>query len=305
MTKWLLGAFVVSVTAATLAAQRRPAAPTAADLVELDVVVLDRDDHPVTDLRRDDFTVKEDGHAVELKTFSTVAALGSSAADDGRVVVLLMDDIGIPVIGTSPMQQIAPVVLSPIGEGDEVSVVRLASRSDEAFGDVATARDRISGYRGGAVPYSRRDTPETVLHAVAKISGQLESIDHRRKVILCLGLPVVCDVGEPALGGNSVIWQAWVAAISAAARANVGVYCIDPTGARGGLMVTSGGLVQLTGGKIFAHQNDFSVPARAIWSEAGHYYLLGYWPPVSKHEVRSIDVNVARKGVHVRARQRR
>jgi hypothetical protein len=186
-----------------------------------------------------------------------------------------------------------------------VSVVRLASRSDEAFGDVATARDRIGGYRGGAVPFSRRDTPETVLRAVAKIAGQLEAIDHRRKVILCLGLPAVCDVGEPVLGGNSPIWPAWVAAIGAAARANVGVYCIDPTGVRGGLAVSDGGLVQLTGGKIFAHENDFLVAAKVIWREAGHYYLLGYWPEASKHELRSIDVSVARKGVHVRARRRR
>ena len=43
----------------------------------------------------------------------------------------------------------------------------------------------------------------------------------------------------------------------------------------------------------------------AIAREAGHYYLLGYWPAASRRELRSIDVNVARKGVRVRARQRR
>ena len=185
-----------------------------------------------------------------------------------------------------------------------MSVVRLSSRSDEAFGDVATARDRIDGYRGGAVPFSRRDTAEAVLKAIAKIARQLEPIDHRRKVILCLGLPLVCDVGEPQLGGTSVLWPAWVAAIDAAARANVSVYCVDPTGAMGGLSLSGNGLVQLTGGRIF-HENDFSLAAKAIWREAGHYYLLGYWPAASKRELRSIDVHVARKGVHVRARQRR
>jgi VWFA-related protein len=305
MIKWPFAVAIASMFALSAAAQRSRSAATAADLVELDAVVLDRNEQPVGDLRREEFTVKEDGHAVELKTFSTVAALGSSAPEDGRVVVLLMDDIGVPVMGTSPMQQIAPVVLSPIGDGDEVSVVRLASRSDEAFGDVRTARERIDGYRGGAVPFSRRDTPETMLHAVAKIAGQLESIDHRRKVILCLGLPAVCDVGEPLLGGNSVIWPAWVGAIAAAARANVSVYCIDPTGVQGGFAVSSGGLVQLTGGKVFAHENDFSVAAKAIWREAGHYYLLGYWPTASKRDVRSLEVSVARKGLHVRARRRR
>jgi hypothetical protein len=186
-----------------------------------------------------------------------------------------------------------------------VSVVRLASRSDEAFGDIRTARDRIDGYRGGAVPFSVRDTPETMLKAVAKIARQLESIDHRRKVILCLGLPSVCDVGEPHLGSSSVVWPAWVAAIGAAARANVSVYCVDPTGVRGGLHMSAGGIVQMTGGKIFSHENDFSPAAQAIWREAGHYYLLGYWPVASKRDLFSIDVSVRRKGVRVRARQRR
>jgi VWFA-related protein len=305
MTRWIATA-LAAILAGSMSAQRpQPPAATTADLVELDVVALGRDDRPVTDLRQDEFQIKEEGRLVELKTFTTVTALGSTRPDDGRVVVLLMDDIGVPVTGTSPMQQIAPVVLSPIGDGDEVSVVRLSSRADEAFGDVRTARDRIGGYRGGAVPFSRRDTPETVLKAIAKISQQLESIDHRRKVILCLGLPSVCDVSEPALGGTSVIWPAWVAAISSAARANVGVYCVDPTGARGGLNSSSNGLVQITGGKIFAHENDFLAAANAIWREAGHYYLLGYWPAVSKRDLRSIDVTVTRKGVHVRARQRR
>ncbi|MGH9140390.1 MAG: VWA domain-containing protein [Vicinamibacterales bacterium] len=305
MTRAIAVVFVAVLALTTVSAQRAPLTPDAAGLIEIDVVVLDRSDQPITGLRREDFTVREDGRSVDLKTFSAVTALGSTQPDDGRVVVLLMDDIGVPSAGTWPMQQIAPVVLSPIGDGDELSVVRLASHSDEAFGDIGTARDRIDGYRGGAVPFSTRDTPETMLEAIARIAGQLEPIDHRRKVILCLGLPAVCDVGEPQLGGSSVIWPAWVAAIRAAARANASVYCVDPTGARGGLHMAAGGLVQLTGGAIFSHQNDFSLAANAIWREAGHYYLLGYWPAVSKHELRNIEVSVARKGVHIRARRRR
>jgi hypothetical protein len=62
--------------------------------------------------------------------------------------------------------------------------------------------------------------------------------------------------------------------------------------------------VDLTGGKIF-HENNFAPAGETIWREAGHYYLIGYWPEASKHELRSIDVRVSRKGVHVRARQRR
>jgi hypothetical protein len=254
-------------------------------------------------MRQDEFQIKEDGKPVEIKTFSNVVALGTTRADDARVVTLLMDDIGVPITGTSPMQQIAPVVLAPMGNGDELSVVRLSSRVDEAFGDFNTARDRIAGYRGGMQPYSRRDTPETVLKAVAKIAKQLESIDHKRKVVLCLGLPLVCDVSEPQTGGNSLYWPAWVDAIASAARANVSVYCVDPAGLQGGGNMGNG-LIQLTGGTVY-HGNNFAPEGEAVWREAGHYYLIGYWPSASTRELHSIDVRVMRKGVTVRARQRR
>jgi VWFA-related protein len=290
--------------AAVPGAQRPQPAPAAGDLVELDVIALDRRDQPVTDLRLEDFQVAEDGRVMSVKTFSKVTALGSAQPDDGRVVTLLMDDIGVGMTGTSPMQSIAPVLLSPSGQGDEVSVVRLSSRSDEAFGDVMTARERIAGYRGGTLPASSPDTPEAMLRAVAKISRQLELIDHRRKVILCLGLPSVCDVAEPALGGTSVLWSSWVAAITAAARANVSVYCVDPRGVRGGMRVSGSGLVRLTGGESLA-TNDFAMAAGAIWREAGHYYQLGYWSGAANRDLHSIGVHVARRGVHVRARQRR
>src|SRR6185295_4760825 len=117
------------------AAQRTPPAASSGDLVELDVVALDRQDQPVAGLRREDFQVKEDGRVVDIKTFAHVTALGSTQPDDARSVSLLMDDVGVPMTGTYPMRAIAQVMLSPAGRGDEVSVVRLSSRSDEAFGD--------------------------------------------------------------------------------------------------------------------------------------------------------------------------
>jgi VWFA-related protein len=286
-------------------AQRSAPAPASPDLVELDIVVLDRLDQPVSGLRQEDFQIKEDGRAVDVKTFAHVSALGSLGSDDGRSVTLLMDDVGVTITGTSAMQAIAQVVLSPAGRGDEISVVRLSSRSDEAFGDVSTARDRISGYRGGMVPFSRRDTPETVLKAVAKISRQLEAVEHRRKMIICVGLPAVCDPEEPLLAGTSVLWPHWVDALTAAARANVSVYCLDPTGLNQRATSRGVGLVRLTGGELFTNSNDFVAAAHAMWRDASRYYLLGYWPSGGKRELHSVEVSVARKDLHLRVRHRR
>jgi hypothetical protein len=185
------------------------------------------------------------------------------------------------------------------------SVVRLSSRSDEAFGDQATALARIQGYHGGVVPFSRRDSGEYALKMVAKMARTLELTEHRRKLIVCIGVQSVCDVEEPAQGAASPLWPAWVDALGATARANVSVYGVDPTGVTQRSSVRGVGLARLTGGEVFANSNDFGPPATAIWREASTYYLLGYWPPVSSKEVHSIDVKVARKDVQVRSRQRR
>lgn len=274
------------------------------DLVELDVVVLDRTDRAVSSLTRDDFRVREDGEPVDVKTFAHVAA-GAAGQDGGRIVTLLMDDIGVPISGTSAMRAIAQVVVEPIRQGDELSVVRLASRVDEAFGDALTVRERIQGYRGGAVPFSRTDTPQTVLQSITKIARQLELIEHRRKAIICLGLPVVCDVEEPPSAGADRLWRYWVDALAATARANAAVYCVDPTGLTRSSGARGAGLVRLTGGEIFSNSNDFTRPSYAIWAEAADYYLIGYWPRPASRQLRSIAVTVARKDVRVRVRARR
>jgi len=61
----------------------------------------------------------------------------------------------------------------------------------------------------------------------------------------------------------------------------------------------------LTGGTAFGNSNNFGQFAERIWSEAGHYYLLGYWPAGRTRATHTIDVKVARKGAHVHARHRR
>ena len=138
------------------------------------------------------------------------------------------------------------------------------------------------------VPFSRRDTPETVLKAVAKISKQLEAVDHRRKAIICLGLTAVCDVEDPPLGAHSVLWPHWVAAIGAAARANVSVYAVDPTGLNQRAGVTGLGLVRLTGGERFANSNDFMRAADAIWRESSRL-LPGRLLAARRHARAAVD----------------
>jgi VWFA-related protein len=277
---------------------------TGTDFVELDVVALDRHGLPVTNLSASDFEVRDGGNRVRILTFSRIAARGTGV-DEERSVVVLMDDIGVPISGTTPMRLIAPVLLSPTRPADEIAVVRLSRPRDEAFGDVESARDRIDSYRGGAVPFSTRDTPEAVLGVIARIATELEPIEHRRKALICLGLPAVCDVRPPDAGSTVSVQKAWTAAIMATARTNTSVYLVDPTGLTARSGPSGIGLVRLTGGDVFANSNDFSAAAARIWSEASQYYLLGYSVASSARQIHEVDVRPTRRDIHVRARRMR
>ena len=64
-------------------------------------------------------------------------------------------------------------------------------------------------------------------------------------------------------------------------------------------------LVAQTGGEAFYNSNKFEQHVERIWSEAGHYYLLGYSPALSNRELHRIQVSVGRQGVRARARRSR
>lgn len=289
-----------AVCAALIAVAALQSAAT--EFVELDVVALDRHGLPIRDLSSQDLEVKDTGRLVTIETFMPVAARGT--VDEERSVVLLMDDMGVPSSGTTPMRQIGRLLLSPMRTVDEVSVVRLSRLRDEAYGDVESALERIDQYHGGTVPYSSRETPVTVLKAVARIAEQVLPIEHRRKAVICLGLPSVCDVREPASASTNEFRKAWAAAMSSAARANVSVYEVDPTGLTHASGPSGLGLIRLTGGDVLRNSNDFAEAANRIWREASHYYLLGYWGlPSEPGQLRTVDVKSIRHGVDIRARR--
>jgi hypothetical protein len=64
-------------------------------------------------------------------------------------------------------------------------------------------------------------------------------------------------------------------------------------------------LVEETGGALFARSNTFDRAVDLIWQDASQYYLIRYASSVTSRPLHSIEVSVARHGVHVRARRSR
>jgi VWFA-related protein len=278
----------------------QPAAPAS---IEVDAVVLDKDDRPVRGLRQADFQIKEDGRSAAMTTFTEVSAAGIAGQADGRSVVLLLDDNGVALNATTIMQNIARLFVSLARPSDAISAIRLTHREDEAAGGLPAALERIDEYRAGSLSFFGREMREDTLLTVARVARQLEPMSHRRKALVCIGARDVCDpyfeVPE-----NSILWKSWRDAVSAAARANASVYVVSPAGVTGRVDL-GGGLADITGGGAFVRSNDFGRDVKMIWDEASHYYLLGYTSSGRRRDLHTIDVSVKRSGLHVRARQRR
>jgi hypothetical protein len=151
------------------------------------------------------------------------------------------------------------------------------------------------------VRYAPAGSPEDVLKLIASVSRKLESTGRRRKILVCIGAPRICSVAQLGRFGGGSFYEDWVDAVGAAARANLSMYALLAIPAR----VSGEGIVEVTGGTVFRGASDFRPTLDRIWQDAGHHYLLGYWPPTSSKDLHSISVKVARKGVRVLARRQR
>jgi hypothetical protein len=255
------------------------------ELVTVDVTAVDGKGWPVRGLTTADFVLKEDGHARAITTFTEVTP---ADPDVIRSFVLLLDDAGVPAAGTTTVQAIASAF-----------VVRLNNRYDEPFGDRIEAQARIAAYRAGAFPLDYT-TQQLALERIAAVARQLETPDTRRKIVICIGAPYVCNVQEPIRGSLGRMRPLWDDALTAAARANVSVYAVIP----GRTRMSGGGLVEFTGGELFANRFAFQPVLDRILRDANHYYVVGYWPEGPPRDIHKIEVKTNRKGVKMRVRRR-
>src|SRR5215831_15959614 len=118
-------AFAVISAMAAAAAARGAQSAAGPYLVEVDAVVVDDSGRAVTGLRQDDFQIREDGRAVELKTFDAVADTGDAGRGVARSIVLLLDDSGIGTGNTFSIQSIALMFFSRMAPPVEFCVTRL------------------------------------------------------------------------------------------------------------------------------------------------------------------------------------
>jgi len=293
---YLLAAALLSVATAGPGAQ--PA--SSADFVEIDAVVVDVKGRSIHGLHKEDFSVKDSGKTMEVETFTEVTGPNPDDPDSARTVVLLLDDTGIPATGTQAIQLVSRALVARAAPIDEVAVVRLHSRDDEPFGDRIASDARIRDYRGGAWPFASLSTTREALDRITEISRFISSNTAKRKIIACIGSPLICDIPEPTYSAPRQFERAWLGATAEAALANVAVYSLIP----GAVPLRTSAMAEATGGEVLNSTYDMGPPIERILQDASNYYVLGYWPLADSSPPHRVNVKVrAGKGVKVHARR--
>jgi VWFA-related protein len=244
-----------------------------ADLVRLDVSVLDRTGRPVRRLSAADFVVKEAGHEHTIEAFAEVESpvfapasswaagfepdvVRNDDAQEGRLWVIVLDDATIPPspLFVSNAKLIARQILDRMGPADRAAIV--FTRDSKNGQDFTASRRRLNtaidsltsgfNFTGGLGSRQNPDDYwwESSVITVATAAKYLSELPDRRKVLVyvSVGLPIDPDTlagVELGAGGLSPsesmrrLASLLDLALRNAQAANVSVYAIDPGGLAG------------------------------------------------------------------------
>ena len=172
-------ALALVTLAATLLQAQQPQAPTfrsRADLVEVDVVVVDRDSKPVTGLTAADFVLRDRGRSQAVATFDEISRGGrpegpprvpllsrkdvsdNQSAQSDRLVVMVVDDLHIFKERTDRAKEIARKVLVDLGAESSMAVLFTSGEHSTQVTDDQVVLSAAVGTLKGRQSW-RRPTP--------------------------------------------------------------------------------------------------------------------------------------------------
>ncbi len=272
--------------------------------IHLDVVAVDKNDVPVVDLKPEEVEVWIGHFRAPIESFTVVTP---DANPSGRLTVLILDDVTLPIHQVSRAQEAARRFVNKMLPNDRMAIVSLDGSSMELTDDrtvLFKAIDRFNSLSGGLIPIDR--VGEHVLTTIGTLSKQMVEAGSQRKTIVAIGSGWVFDRPIPPARVGMDPRKEWIGAMQAMAVSNISLYVIDPQGVSTARADSGGsGFARETGGLAFISTNDLNAAADRVLRESANYYLLGVGdPPVGRGaDLREVDVKVLRRGVTVRARK--
>jgi Ca-activated chloride channel family protein len=269
------------------------------DLVVFSATAVDGKGRPVTDLRREDFRVYDEGRAQAIAHFH--GGLGLPA----RILILLDASGSMAQDRVANARQAASQLLLALSPEDDVAVAGFDSRY---WGVVAFTRDRHAVWRGleSIQPFG-----STALHdALDKGARDIASHGEGRRAVVVLtdGIDTSSLKTADEVIARSRALDVPIYAVSVVSPLD------DPSspsflgekdaGEAAAAAETLARYAELSGGAAFRVSNvaGLSIAAARIATELKHQYRLGWDPSQGPARFRRVVVATTRKGVTVRTR---
>lgn len=328
-------AAVVLASFTVLSAQQKPVFRSELNLIQLDVVVLDRDGQPVRGLKQDDFRVFEDGREQNLQGFAAIDVpdrevepawadrapldVVSNGIDNQRIFVLMLDDaMGMGLYGQRAMKESATQFVQALGPKDLAAVVftgthhrqgqnltldrarliRAIQSYPELDGALRTmVAPPVRGHGGGPCLAHKE-----VLRLMESVVDNLSTLPDRRKAIVYFS-PAMPWAQTPQSNGCGT-FHMWRDVFEVAQQGHVTINPIHPSG--GDSPVDAYRAVAAnTGGRAVIRTTDLWSGLQRILVENSSYYLLAYQPTNQAEDgtFRRLRVKVDREDVEVHTRE--
>lgn len=314
----------------------KPVFRTGAELVRVDVAVLDKKGVPVPSLTAADFELEEDGVPQEIQTFQYVRNTGQvekgdevsltirsrshaateAAKDNVRLFLIFWDEyhIGQMMSANRARAYLAQFVRTAFGPTDIVGFMDPLTPIDA----IRFTRDRLElaehvrklvGRSGVYVPTRsaiedahlqqgdvERLRSEVTMSAVKSAAVHLGGMRDGRKSIIL--------VSEGLRGIQRDATRLMTDLIRAANDNNTAIYAIDPRGLGQNRFPSLWESIAIDTGGDFYRSNDLDKAFRQVVVESSGFYLLGYAPADRRTDGRfhKIKVKVKPSGLDVRAR---
>jgi VWFA-related protein len=315
---------------------QRPVFKTGADLVRVDVVVLDRQGEPVTSLTTGDFELQEEGVAQEIRAFQFVKADGHPAANDEvslvirsrshaaseaardnvRLFLIFWDEyhIGQLASATRARNALMHFVRTAFGPTDIVAFMDPLTPIDA----ITFTRDRLELFERTRKLIGRSGVYVPTRSAVEDAHLERGDVERLRSEVTVSALKAAAvHLGGMRDGRKSIILISeglrgmmrdsqtlLTDLVRTANDNNTAIYALDPRGfGPQRFMSLFEGVAADTGGQFF-RSNDLTASLGRVVRESSGFYLLGYSPMARPLDGRfhKIRVRVKPSGLEVRAR---
>jgi Ca-activated chloride channel family protein len=270
------------------------------DLVVFSATAVDGKGRPVTDLRREDFRVYDEGRAQAIAHFHGGRGLPAR-------ILILFDASGSMggLDRVANARQAASQLLLALSPEDEVAVAGFDSRY---WGVVAFTRDRRAVWRGleSITPFG-----STALHdALDKGARDIASHGEGRRAVVVLtdGVDTSSQKTADEVIARSRALDVPIYAVSVVSPlddpASPSFLGKKDAGEAAAAAETLARYAELSGGAAFRVSNvaGLHIAAQRIATELKHQYRLGWDPSQGPSRFRRVVVATTRKGVTVRTR---